>query len=146
MTTTITTTNTCQGPPNGALPDIKGIETIPKDIPVAMIGGSNVSHPAMTTCCAPNAVQLLDGCYLWCKIPAGPDPTHTAALAGHDIFQNFTTCLRLSGLSESENVGIGGHIPTSMGSRLSDQQMSSPIMGMVGLLWVSALVISGVWC
>ncbi|KAM7199962.1 hypothetical protein V8F33_004136 [Rhypophila sp. PSN 637] len=123
-------TSTCQGPPNGALPDIKGVDTIPKDINVGMIGGSNISQPAMTTCCAPNKVQLLDGCYLWCKIPqTGGAP---------DIFQNFTSCLRGNGLDGSQNAAIGGNI-SNMGA---SGQVSFRV-SILGLgLW--AMVIVGV--
>ncbi|KAI5859633.1 hypothetical protein GGS23DRAFT_584391 [Durotheca rogersii] len=31
--------------------------------------GQNASDPAVTACCAPNSVHLIDYCYLWCEVP-----------------------------------------------------------------------------
>jgi hypothetical protein len=43
---------------------------IPQNINAIVLPGTNTSDPAMVTCCAPNRVQIVDGCYLWCEIPA----------------------------------------------------------------------------
>ncbi|KAM7192988.1 hypothetical protein V8F33_008036 [Rhypophila sp. PSN 637] len=106
---------TCPGV-NGPMPDIKGSETIPKDIDVVMIVGSNVSHPPMVACCHPNKVQLLDSCFLWCKIPGGDYYTNTNKTGApkletvDDIYGNFSSCLKLYGFNKPEESdgGSGG--------------------------------------
>ncbi|KAM7185772.1 hypothetical protein V8F33_012221 [Rhypophila sp. PSN 637] len=110
----------CDGPPYNAQPDIQGIPTLPQDINIAMIGGENVSHPAMVWCCYPNHVQLLDSCFLWCQIPepAGENEKDSQGRSkfshAQDIADNFTSCLRHDpGFNRSENRGIQWHIPNS---------------------------------
>ena len=132
---------TCAGYTLGSMPDITGVETIPNDIDVVMIVGNNVSHPAMVNCCAPNKVQLLDGCYLWCQIPGGNFHTNTNQTTAElttkeDIFRNISTCLDLNGLKESDRASVQAHIP-SMGGRVSSTLST---MG----LGVWALVMFGV--
>ncbi|KAI1371820.1 hypothetical protein F4677DRAFT_434240 [Hypoxylon crocopeplum] len=34
-----------------------------------LMSGTNTSDPAITACCAPNAVNLIEECYLWCEVP-----------------------------------------------------------------------------
>ncbi|KAK4206485.1 hypothetical protein QBC37DRAFT_434863 [Rhypophila decipiens] len=111
----------CDGPPYNAQPDIRSIPTLPKDINIAMIGGENVSHPAMVRCCYPNHVQLLDSCYLWCQIPEPGDSNNEKDSQGRskfshaqDIAHNFTSCLTHDpAFNGSENRGIQWHIPNS---------------------------------
>lgn len=98
---------------NGPMPDIKGSGTIPKDIDVVMIVGSNVSHPPMVACCHPNKVQLLDSCFLWCKIPGGDYYTNTNKTGApkletvDDISGNFSSCLKLYGFNKDSDGGSG---------------------------------------
>lgn len=42
---------------------------IPQNINVVATPGNDTSYPPMQLCCAPNRVQIVDGCYLWCEIP-----------------------------------------------------------------------------
>ncbi|KAM7201585.1 hypothetical protein V8F20_004813 [Naviculisporaceae sp. PSN 640] len=91
----------CEGPPYNSQPSIAGIDEIPKNINVAMVGGSDITFPAMVSCCYPNHVQLYNGCYLWCKIPE-PREGEVDNLGQpkkklenwDDVFSNFTQCLR----------------------------------------------------
>ncbi len=61
------TTTSCPGG-NSAVPDLRSLP-IPQNINVMVRTGTNTSNPAMSTCCAPNRVQIVDGCYLWCEVP-----------------------------------------------------------------------------
>ncbi|KAK0739982.1 hypothetical protein B0T18DRAFT_416991 [Schizothecium vesticola] len=42
---------------------------IPKGINYAALQGRNGSEPWMVKCCAPNPVNLVDGCWVWCELP-----------------------------------------------------------------------------
>lgn len=53
---------------NSGIPAIESMP-IPQNINVMVRAGTNTSNHAMTTCCAPNRVQIVDGCYLWCEVP-----------------------------------------------------------------------------
>ncbi|KAG7285286.1 hypothetical protein NEMBOFW57_009908 [Staphylotrichum longicolle] len=53
---------------NSALPSIVTLP-IPQNINVMVRTGTNTSNLAMSTCCAPSRVQIVDGCYLWCEVP-----------------------------------------------------------------------------
>ncbi|KAK4209239.1 hypothetical protein QBC37DRAFT_430635 [Rhypophila decipiens] len=97
------TSDICPGTSKTAMPSLGGIDTIPKDIDVVMITGNNVSHPAMNACCAPNKVQLLDGCYLWCKIPGGTPKLETKDA----IFRNITSCLQVNDYLDEDDEGRG---------------------------------------
>lgn len=137
----------CEGPPYNAQPAILGIPEIPKDINVAMIGGTDVAHPAMVHCCWPNHVQLLNGCFLWCQIPE-PRPDEKDSLGqpkvkfehADDIFGNFTTCLRSdSGYNTSVNLAIQGNIPNMAGERVRPPRLGSFVA--MGLLVAAGLVL-----
>ncbi|KAM7189669.1 hypothetical protein V8F33_009917 [Rhypophila sp. PSN 637] len=100
------TSDICPGTSKTAMPSIDSFDTIPKDIDVVMITGNNVSNPAMNACCAPNKVQLLDGCYLWCKIPGGTPKLETE----HDIFRNISSCLRVNEHIDEDDGGRGASV------------------------------------
>lgn len=53
---------------NSALPSIVTLP-IPQNINVMVRMGTSTSNLAMSTCCAPSRVQIVDGCYLWCEVP-----------------------------------------------------------------------------
>ncbi|KAK4154933.1 hypothetical protein C8A00DRAFT_13994, partial [Chaetomidium leptoderma] len=41
----------------------------PYDTNLMIIPGTSTSDPAMVTCCAPNRVEKVDDCWLWCELP-----------------------------------------------------------------------------
>ncbi|KAK4206227.1 hypothetical protein QBC37DRAFT_140818 [Rhypophila decipiens] len=134
----------CPGTSRSAMPTIDSKDTIPQDIDVVMITGNNVSHPAMTACCAPNKVQLLDGCYLWCKIPGGDYYTNTGQRGApkletkSDIFRNISSCLDLNGFNqhEGEKGSVQGNIVSASlatGSRGSLSTLGLGIWALVVL-------------
>ncbi|KAL7620664.1 hypothetical protein AAE478_009659 [Parahypoxylon ruwenzoriense] len=49
--------------------------------------GQNTSDPAITACCAPNSVNLINDCYLWCEVP----PTFANNSANAPAFQECVT-------------------------------------------------------
>jgi hypothetical protein len=56
--------------PNGTIP-LRGAfgDLIPYRIPIVIMAGNNTEARYMTECCAPNEVNLVIGCYMWCEIP-----------------------------------------------------------------------------
>ncbi|KAM7210260.1 hypothetical protein V8F06_014354 [Rhypophila decipiens] len=120
-------------------PDITGVDTIPQNINVVMLGGSNNTLEAMTNCCAPNYVQVLDGCYLWCKIPeSGSEPKQLKT--ADDIRRNISACLDVSGLRKEGRVGIALHIPNTGGRATVAPVLSTTGLGIVGLVMVGVLM------
>lgn len=122
----------CTGHPDRmtSIPDIKGIETIPQNINVVMVGASNDTLQAMTSCCAPHYVQVLDGCYLWCKLPG---PEHV-----DNIHSNFTSCLDGNGMARTGRLIVGGNIPNA-GERVGPA-VTSVGLGLWGLVVVGVLM------
>lgn len=47
---------------------IVNILPVPQNVTHGWIPGRNVSRP-MRACCAPNPVQVSEGCYEWCELP-----------------------------------------------------------------------------
>jgi hypothetical protein len=70
----------------------------------------NSSEAAMTLCCAPSHVQVVDTCTLWCELPdAFMDRVHNSTAnstsgdrASQRIAQTLGACLRETGLDMSE--------------------------------------------
>ncbi|KAH6848409.1 hypothetical protein B0I37DRAFT_163831 [Chaetomium sp. MPI-CAGE-AT-0009] len=56
--------------PNGTIPlRVAFGDLIPNGIPFIIVPGNNTEARYMTECCAPNKVNLVIGCYMWCEIP-----------------------------------------------------------------------------
>ncbi|KAB5522075.1 hypothetical protein GE09DRAFT_500306 [Coniochaeta sp. 2T2.1] len=54
--------------PLDMIPDIESLP-VPHDVNLMIIPGANASSPQMVSCCAPNQVQVVNDCWLWCEIP-----------------------------------------------------------------------------
>ena len=52
--------------------------------------GQNTSDAAMVACCSPNAVNIVDTCYLWCEVPSTYSDKDT-------VTTDFGNCLRQNG-------------------------------------------------
>ncbi|RYO87093.1 hypothetical protein DL766_003549 [Monosporascus sp. MC13-8B] len=81
--------------------------SIPQNITYAVIPGQNIS--AMATCCLPNPVHVVDGCWEWCQIPS--------AIAGDSdsggIMLDFGNCLNVNGRNISQSNGLAIHMASS---------------------------------
>ncbi|KAK0652704.1 hypothetical protein B0T16DRAFT_104667 [Cercophora newfieldiana] len=76
------------------------INLIPGNLNIALIAGQNASVPWMAQCCAPNRVETIKGCYLWCEIP----PKHIHVLEDKSLVSDFNDCVMeksLRGINES---------------------------------------------
>ena len=80
-------------PALNALPNLNDYP-ISSKVDYVYIHGQNVSDAAMTDCCAPNSVNLVDGCYEWCELPARYTNT---SMARHNAMADFNTCLQRNG-------------------------------------------------
>ena len=96
-------TTTC---PSAAVPAIESLP-IPQDINVMIIPGTNKQAPAMTACCEPSPVQIVNDCWLWCEIPASYWVNGTASNAA--VRQATETCLRTNGRNLTEHRITGWH-------------------------------------
>ncbi len=72
----INTTTTSSAPPPATTtcsissqPDFAALP-IPQDINIVSTPGNDTSWPGMVLCCAPNQVQIVNRCHLWCEVPA----------------------------------------------------------------------------
>lgn len=53
---------------------------------------NNISYDAMVTCCAPNDVNLILGCTLWCELPE--EMLDEAERSGLSLLSPFSSCLK----------------------------------------------------
>jgi hypothetical protein len=54
----------------------------------------------MVACCEPSRVQIVDGCWLWCELPA----SYFNGSASHEIVESATSaCLRANGRNHTES-------------------------------------------
>jgi hypothetical protein len=65
---------------------------IPKDVNYVIIPGNDSTVPWAVSCCEPNPVNVVGGCYLWCEIPE----RHITTLDGKKS-SDIGTCMRTSG-------------------------------------------------
>ena len=80
---------TCPLGPSAA-PSIAALP-VPQNINIILRPGVSTTREAMAACCAPSPVQLVDGCYLWCEIPA----RYFNNSASHDaVVGQMTSCIR----------------------------------------------------
>ncbi len=75
---------------NSAIPAIESLP-IPQNINVMVPTGTNTSNYAMTTCCAPSRVQIVDGCYLWCEVPRR---YFNNSASHNDVTSSMLACIR----------------------------------------------------
>lgn len=92
------TTSFCT--PDTVIPSFENLP-IPKNLSVYARPGTSTSLPALKTCCAPNAVQLAESCYLWCQIP---DSYFNASKSKEDIMDKFDDCLYNNGIGHNRSI------------------------------------------
>jgi hypothetical protein len=115
------------------LPDLNTLP-IPQNINVVSTPGNDTAYPPMAACCAPNLVQIVDRCYLWCEIPEsylnGTDKDGAAAA--------FSTCLRLRKV-DGDGLRITGYQFNTAAARLgmgSARQIGVWVLALSGLIYV----------
>ncbi len=122
----------CLGPT--AMADISTMP-IPQNINVFVRPGNDTANIAMTNCCAPSRVQIVDGCYIWCEIPK----RYFNNTKDHGtISAEMSSCMRAvnRGLNDTKDV------PTITGSQFN----AAGRVGMVKGLGAWVLLVSGlVW-
>ncbi|RYP67264.1 hypothetical protein DL771_007353 [Monosporascus sp. 5C6A] len=80
---------------------------LPADINIGLTPRSNQSMEAMQTCCAPNPVNIVQECTLWCELP--PAFMERVAGSGEQIPWQLSECFRSSGVNVSDVVASSGH-------------------------------------
>ncbi|KAK1689400.1 hypothetical protein BDP55DRAFT_712528 [Colletotrichum godetiae] len=83
-----------------SLPELSTLP-IPQNITFVATPGRNASDAPMVACCAPNPVQLADGCYEWCELPGTYD-------AKKNALAMFGGCLSANGRNYSTDANILG--------------------------------------
>lgn len=83
----------------------------------------------MTNCCAPNPVNLVNNCYLWCQLP----PSQLYVDSDGLLTSDFDDCLRANGLNIDETPISGYHYFNGAG------MVAPTIKG----VWVWALFVVG---
>ncbi len=128
-----TTTTTCG--PLTSIPDISTLP-IPHTINAVATPGNDTSYAPMVTCCAPSRVQIVDGCYLWCEIPAryyGKDGKASKEDAQRDV----SSCLHLGQNGSGGNGGGEEHGGRILAFQLNGAGRSRGMRGFG--VWVSAV-------
>lgn len=118
---------TCRGP--NAVPDPIQYP-IPRDKSFAFLPAvnGNGSPPWMLECCQPNPVSLIDGCYLWCQLPAPSTVPAGVDFSNAARMRNFSRCLKNNGRNISESNIITYHFANGA---------SGKMVGMAGMMvWV----------
>lgn len=106
---------------------------IPQDINVIALPGTNTSDPAMVTCCAPNRVQIVDGCYLWCEIPA----SYFNGTDDEGAQQGTSSCLRVNGRNYNESRITGWQFNAAARAGTgSAKQLGLWMLALSGLIYV----------
>ena len=82
---------------------------IPQNVTYAVIPGQNTSDPWMVRCCQPNPVQIVNGCWEWCYIPATMSNDTTSSAIEFD----FDNCLQLNGRNLNQSNGLLIHMSSS---------------------------------
>ncbi|KAI0144758.1 hypothetical protein BJ166DRAFT_538985 [Pestalotiopsis sp. NC0098] len=86
---------------------------------------SNASYPSMQTCCAPNPVNQLDDCWLWCQV--------AESSSDQDLAQNFSRCLSSKGNATA--TVLKAHVLASTATRSVTLTGMSFFVLLVGSLW-----------
>ncbi|KAK3905730.1 hypothetical protein C8A05DRAFT_12486 [Staphylotrichum tortipilum] len=101
---------------------------IPQNINVVSTPGNDTSWPGMVVCCTPNPVQIVNGCYLWCEVPA----RYFNGTSSRDAESDVMSCVMRNANDED-----GGRI-------LGVAFNAAPRVGAVKWMGVWGLVVSGV--
>ncbi len=113
--------------PASEIPDLSNLP-IPQNLNVVATPGNDTSFPPMAICCAPNLVQIVDRCYLWCEIPK----SYFNGTDKNGAMSGFSACMLL-------------HKPDTDGLRITGYQFNAaPRLGAMGSarrigVWVLAL-------
>lgn len=111
---------------NDTLPDTSLLD-IPKNITYFVLAGQNATEE-LAECCDPNPVQLANGCYNWCEVPA------------HYLAKNTVT-------RESLNADLGGCLVRNGGERFLAGAVLASAAGEIGApclrvaTWAAAAVV-----
>lgn len=68
---------------------------IPKNINYGIVGldsDRKTDMQALKTCCSPNPVNIIDGCYPWCELPSKSG--NVSVLNGMNLGEAWVSCLR----------------------------------------------------
>lgn len=105
------------------MPDADSLP-IPHDVRVAVVPGTNTSAAWMIDCCYPNAVNLVEGCYLYCVVPK--NMTNVSV---------FAECLQVHGrnLNESNIVIISSDAPGFKAPTMSVMQLGILALAVSGI-------------
>ncbi|KAK4448421.1 hypothetical protein QBC34DRAFT_407403 [Podospora aff. communis PSN243] len=88
---------------------------VPKDLNYVILPGNDSTAPWITECCAPNPVNQLGGCYLWCEIPDSRITTNSqTGKKDHDM----NDCMRLAGRPNNESRITGTHFANGSASQV----------------------------
>ncbi|RYP46265.1 hypothetical protein DL768_007484 [Monosporascus sp. mg162] len=118
-----------------SIPSI-GAVGLPADINIGLTPRSNQSMEAMQICCAPNPVNVVQNCTLWCELP----PAFMEAIEGSEeqIPWQLSSCFRSSGVNVSDVVATGGHVAEESsaipGAKSSTAGFAVLILLMLGFL------------
>jgi hypothetical protein len=83
--------------PSDAIPDLVNLP-IPHDINAVVTVGNDTSYAPMQACCAPNQVQVVEQCWLWCEIPGW----YFNATDREGAAERMSSCLGLAGWNISD--------------------------------------------
>ncbi|KAK4152740.1 hypothetical protein C8A00DRAFT_44226 [Chaetomidium leptoderma] len=118
--------------PSDMIPAIESL-AIPQDINVMVIPGTDTSNPPMVTCCAPNRVQIIDRCWLWCELPQ----SYLNGSTQEDARGATSTCLRINGRNSNESKITGWQFNTAgRTERSSAKQIGLWVLALSGLIYV----------
>lgn len=100
MSSILTMTFNC---PSGAAPSNL---PIPTNINYVVVPGQTGNYPGMVQCCQPNAVKIIDNCWVWCEIPS------TMVAKGKTIDginSAFSQCLGQNSLGSTQHYEFRTH-------------------------------------
>ncbi|KAK3900372.1 hypothetical protein C8A05DRAFT_36000 [Staphylotrichum tortipilum] len=137
MAANTATPSSC-GPPT-SIPDFSNLP-IPNTINVVATPGNDTSYPPMVTCCAPSRVQIVDGCYLWCEIPAryyGKDGKGSKDDARSDVSSCLRSSRRGNGSGEEEHGGriVGFQMNGAGRTAGGVRGVGVWVLAVMGLVW-----------
>ena len=112
-------------PPRNQLPT-HGNLPIADDVDYVLRAGTNTSDPAMTACCAPNPVNFVDGCFLWCEYPNR---------YSNESLTQFSACIIENG---GEEAALAGSLPDSATSTGAPSMMALALAILIFSLMSSA--------
>ncbi|RYP10335.1 hypothetical protein DL765_008145 [Monosporascus sp. GIB2] len=109
---------------------------LPADINIGLTPRSNQSMEAMQICCAPNTVNVVQNCTLWCELP--PAFMERVERSGEPIPWQLSECFKSSGVNVSDVVATSGH-PAEESSAIPRAKSTTVGLGMLILLMLGFL-------